>query len=101
MVSPEEVEQVLNSHPAIDESAVIGVPDSNWGERVQAVVVLKPGQTVEESEVAEYCRQRLASFKKPESVVFASELPRNPLGKVLKRVLREEFGQPIDPNQDG
>ncbi len=101
MVSPEEVEQVLNSHPAIDESAVIGVPDSDWGERVQAVVVLKPGQTVEESELAEYCRQRLASFKKPESVVFASELPRNPLGKVLKRVLREEFGQPIDPNHGG
>ena len=100
MVSPEEVEQVLNSYPAIDECAVIGIPDSDWGERVRAVVVLKPGYTVDESEVSEFCRQRLASFKKPESVVVTSKLPRNPLGKVLKRELRKEFGQPIGSNDD-
>ena len=90
MVSPEEVEQVLQSHPAIDEAAVIGVPDADWGELVRAVVVLKDGYLCDEQEIIEYCRQRLASYKKPESVVFAGELPRNPLGKVLKRVLREE-----------
>ena len=92
MVSPEEVEQVLCSHSAIDEAAIIGVPDADWGERVRAVVVLKRGQAASEEDVIEYCRQRLASFKKPESVVFADALPRNPLGKVLKRELREEYG---------
>ncbi|MBI2165960.1 MAG: long-chain-fatty-acid--CoA ligase [Chloroflexi bacterium] len=95
MISPEEVEQVLMSHPAVDEAAVIGVPDVDWGERVRAIVVLKSGQMVREEELIEYCRQRLASFKKPESVVFAEELPRNPMGKVLKRVLREQYGQPV------
>ncbi len=92
MVSPEEVEQVLQSHPAVDEAAVIGVPDADWGERVRAIVVLKSQPSATEDEIIEYCRQRLASFKKPESVVFVDELPRNPLGKVLKRVLREEYG---------
>ena len=95
MVSPEEVEQVLHSHPDIDEAAIIGVPDLDWGERVRAIVVEKPGCTVDESEVIEFCRAKLSSFKKPESVVVVDELPRNPLGKVLKRVLREQFSSPI------
>ena len=95
MISPEEVEQVLHSHDAIEEAAIIGVPDIDWGERVRAVVVLKDGQTAQDDEIIEYCRQRLASFKKPESVVFVSELPRNPMGKVLKRLLREEHDEPI------
>ena len=96
MVSPEEVERVLQSHPAVDEAAVIGVPDQSWGERVRAIVVLKDGHSADETEVVEYCRRRMASFKKPESVVFAPRLPRNPLGKVLKRVLRENYSQPIE-----
>ena len=96
MVSPEEVEQALHSHPAIDEAAVVGVPDVDWGERVRAIAVLKSGQSAGEEEIIEHCRQRLASFKKPESVVFVRELPRNPLGKVLKRVLREQHGQPME-----
>ena len=96
MISPEEVEQVLQSHPAIEEVAVIGVPDLDWGERVRAVVVLKRDQQAVEQEITEHCRQRLASFKKPESVVFTEELPRNPLGKVLKRVLKEQYGHPIE-----
>ena len=95
MISPEEVEQVLQSHHAIEEAAIIGVPDLDWGERVRAVVVLKDGLSVGGDEVIEYCRQRLSSFKKPESVVFVDELPRNPLGKVLKRVLKEQYDQPI------
>jgi long-chain acyl-CoA synthetase len=95
MISPEEVEQVLHSHHAIEEAAIIGVPDIDWGERVRAVVVLKEGQTADDGEIIEYCRQRLSSFKKPESVVFVSELPRNPMGKVLKRLLREEYDEPI------
>ncbi len=96
MISPEEVEQVLQSHPAIDEAAIIGIPDVDWGERVRAIVVLKNGHLAAEDEIVEYCRQRLSSYKKPESIVFIDELPRNPLGKVLKRVLREEFSQPIE-----
>jgi acyl-CoA synthetase (AMP-forming)/AMP-acid ligase II len=96
MISPEEVEQVLHSHPDIEEAAIIGVEDINWGERVRAVVVAKSGHSVDESDVIEYCRQRLASFKKPESVVVADELPRNPMGKVLKRMLREEYNDPVE-----
>ena len=97
MISPEELEQVLHSHPAIDEAAVIGVPDADWGERVRAIVVLKKGHSASEDEVIRHCRQSLASYKKPESVVFVSVLPRNALGKVLKRVLREQYPQPIEP----
>ena len=96
MVSPEEVEQILHSHPAIDEAAIIGVPDLDWGERVRAIVVAKPGSTIDEEEVISYCKDRMASFKKPESVVVVDELPRNPLGKVLKRVLREEYSYPME-----
>ena len=96
MVSPEEVEQVLHSHPSIDEAAIIGVPDVDWGERVRAIVVAKDGETIDGNEVIEYCRSRLSSFKKPESVVVVHELPRNPLGKVLKRVLRESHSYPIE-----
>lgn len=96
MVSPEEVEQVLHSHPTIDEAAIIGVPDLDWGERIRAIVVPKRGMRIDESDVIEYCRSRLSSFKKPESIVVVDELPRNPLGKVLKRVLRENYNQPIE-----
>ena len=95
MVSPEEVEQVLQSHEAIEEAAIIGVPDLDWGERVRAIVVLKDGGEASEEAISEYCRQRLASFKKPESVVFCKELPRNPMGKVLKRLLKEEYSYPV------
>ena len=93
MVSPQEVEQVLHSHPAVEEAAVIGVPDLEWGERVRAVVVLRRGESATGDEISEYCRERLASFKKPESVVFVDRLPRNAMGKVLKRVLRERHAQ--------
>ncbi|MDO8532382.1 MAG: long-chain-fatty-acid--CoA ligase [Dehalococcoidia bacterium] len=93
MISPEEVEQTLMAHPAVDDAAIIGIPDVEWGERVRAIVVLKNAQKATPEELTEFCRQRLSSFKKPESVVFAKELPRNPMGKVLKRILREKLGQ--------
>ncbi len=95
MISPEEVENTILEHPKVEEAAIIGVQDPEWGERVRAVIVPKEGQTIDPDELIEFCRQRLASFKKPESVVFTKELPRNPMGKILKRVLREEFSQPI------
>ena len=93
MISPEEVEQVLHTHPDIEEAAIIGVPDIDWGERVRAVIVAKSGHAPDADDIMEYCRRRLASFKKPESVVVVSELPRNPMGKVLKRQLKEEYGE--------
>ena len=94
MISPEEVEQTLLEHPAVAEAAVIGVADLDWGEEVRAVVV-RGGDAVSETELLEFCRPRLAGFKRPRSVVFVDELPRNVMGKVLKRDLREEFGYPI------
>jgi len=93
-IAPEEVEAALDSHPKIEEVAVIGVPDEEWGEEPRAVVVLKKGEKATAEEIMEYCRERIASFKRPRSVVFVDELPRNPMGKVLKRVLREQYGKP-------
>jgi len=92
-ISPEEVEAVLHSHPKINEAAVIGVPDEEWGEQPRAIVVLKPGETATPEEIMEYCRARMSSFKRPRSVIFVDELPRNPMGKVLKRVLRDQYGK--------
>ena len=95
MISPEEVEQVLRSHPELDDAAVIGVPDAEWGEEVRAVVVGRADRVTEE-QIIEYCRDKLAGYKRPRSVVFVGELPRNVMGKVLKRDLREEYGYPVE-----
>ena len=95
MIAPEEVEQIIMSHPGVDEAAIIGIPDIEWGERVRALVVKKPGAELSMQDVVEHCRPRMAGFKRPEDVVFVDELPRNPMGKVLKRVLREEYPEPI------
>jgi acyl-CoA synthetase (AMP-forming)/AMP-acid ligase II len=92
-ISPEEVEDVLHSHPKIDEAAVIGIPHPDWGQEPCAVVVLKKGEDADTDEVMAYCRSRLAGFKRPGSVIFIDSLPRNPMGKVLKKKLREKYGQ--------
>jgi acyl-CoA synthetase (AMP-forming)/AMP-acid ligase II len=92
-ISPEEVEDVLYAHPKVEEAAVIGVADSEWGQEVRAVVALKEGQEAAEEELIEFCRSRLAGFKRPRSVVFVKALPRNPMGKVLKKDLRKRYGQ--------
>src|SRR4030095_3167143 len=86
--APAEVEAVLVSHPAIEEAAVVGVPDDEWGQRVAAFVALRAGATAAAEEVREFCRQRLSSFKKPELFRFLPELPKNPMGKILRRELR-------------
>jgi acyl-CoA synthetase (AMP-forming)/AMP-acid ligase II len=93
-ISPEEVESVLHSHPKVEEASVIGVTDPEWGQEPRAVVVLKKGETATSEEIIEYCRSRLAGFKRPRSVVFLDALPRNPMGKVLRKKLREDYGQP-------
>ena len=79
---------MLADHPAVLTSAVIGCLDSEWGEKVTAVLILRDGQTVTEEEIIAYCREHLASYKAPRRVVFADELPRNALGKVQKAKLR-------------
>jgi long-chain acyl-CoA synthetase len=90
-ISSKEVEDVIYSHPGVFEVAVIGIPDERWGEAVHAVVVSKPGVKVTEEDVIEHCKQSLASFKKPKSVEFVEALPRNILGKVEKKKLKEKF----------
>ncbi|MBI3989694.1 MAG: AMP-binding protein, partial [candidate division NC10 bacterium] len=89
-IYPREIEEVLYTHPAVLECAVIGMPDAEWGEKVMAVMVVKPGMAVSPEELIEHCRH-LAGFKKPRSVEFVEEIPRNPSGKILKRLLRERF----------
>ena len=93
-ISPEEVENALHSCPKVEEAAVIGVPDPEWGQEPRAVVVLKKGETATQEEIMEFCRSKLSGFKRPRSVVFIDVLPRNPMGKVLRKKLREEYGQP-------
>ena len=90
-IAPAEVEAVLYSHPGVDEAAVIGIPDVEWGQRVAAVVVPRPGVELSSEEIIEFCRQRLASFKKPEVIQFAEALPKNPMGKILKKDLRAQL----------
>jgi long-chain acyl-CoA synthetase len=93
-IGPTEVESVLLSHPGVDEAGVIGVKDLEWGQQVRAVVRLKKGKEVAEQEIIDFCRPRLAGFKRPSSVVFVEgELPKTSTGKILRRVLREKYGQ--------
>jgi HIP---CoA ligase len=89
-VYPAEVEQVLARLDSVAESAVIGVPDARLGEVGKAFVVIRPGCLLTESDVLAHCRERLANYKVPRQVEFRSQLPRNPAGKPLKRLLREE-----------
>ncbi len=91
-IAPAEVEAVLYSHPGIEEAAVVGIPDVEWGQRVAAVVVPRSGVTLNAEDVGDFCRQRLASFKKPEVIQFVDTLPKNPMGKVLKKDLRAQLG---------
>jgi long-chain acyl-CoA synthetase len=92
-VYPIDVESVIAAHPAVADVAVIGVPDHRWGETVKAVVVLRPGAAATELDIIEFCKPRLAGFKRPTSVDFVQAIPRNPTGKILKRELREPYWQ--------
>jgi acyl-CoA synthetase (AMP-forming)/AMP-acid ligase II len=92
-VYPSEVEQVIWSHPAVQDCAVIGVPDDKWGEAVKAVVELNAGQTATADELIALCKDKLGSVKAPKSVDFVASLPRSPVGKVLKKDLRAQYWQ--------
>jgi long-chain acyl-CoA synthetase len=89
-ISPQEVEAVLYQHPAVREVGVVGRPDHLWGETVAAFVVLRSGHTTTEAELIAFARERLADYKTPESVIFRSELPKSPAGKIQRRALRSE-----------
>ncbi|MBS3753989.1 MAG: AMP-binding protein, partial [Anaerolineales bacterium] len=90
-ISSVEIENVIRSHPAVDEVAVIGVPDDTWGEVPKALIVLNPGQKATEEELIQHVRQSLASFKVPKSAEFRSSLPRGGTGKILKRQLKAPY----------
>jgi malonyl-CoA/methylmalonyl-CoA synthetase len=88
-IYPPEVERVLVEHPAVNTCAVIGCPDAEWGEKVTAVVVLEKTESVSGEELIRFCREKLAPYKSPKSIVFIDELPRNAMGKVQKAELRK------------
>jgi fatty-acyl-CoA synthase len=92
-IYPSEVEAVLGAHPAVQDVAVIGVPDATWGEAVQAVVVPRPGPPPSERELLDWCRARMAGFKRPRAVLFVgdADMPRTATGKIQHRVLRERI----------
>jgi fatty-acyl-CoA synthase len=91
-VYPSEVEALLGAHPKIKDVAVIGVADEKWGERVHAVIVTRDGETPTHDEILEWCKTRIAGYKRPRSLSFIREddMPRTSTGKVLHRVLREK-----------
>jgi long-chain acyl-CoA synthetase len=92
-VYPVEIEAVIAEHPGVADVAVIGVPDLRWGETVKAIIVRRPESALEAAELIDFCRDRLAGYKRPTSVDFVDVIPRNPTGKVLKRQLREPYWQ--------
>ncbi|NDG42230.1 MAG: hypothetical protein EBY28_23435 [Betaproteobacteria bacterium] len=84
---------VLAQHPKVLEVSVVGVPDETWGESPRACVVLKPGEASAADEIIAFCEGRLARYKRPRSVEFVQALPRNAMGKVLRRELRDRYWQ--------
>lgn len=90
-VYSKEVEDVLYTHPAVAEAAVVGVPDGKWGEAVKALIVVKQGQKPDPDELIEHCRREIAGFKCPKSIEFRQSLPKTPLGKIDKKALRGPY----------
>lgn len=90
-IYPTEIDDLLSKHPKIYQAAVIGVPDEKWGEAVKAAIVCKPGESLSEKEVIAYCKEHLAGYKCPKTVDFWETLPLNPMGKILKREIRNKY----------
>jgi fatty-acyl-CoA synthase len=99
-IYPAEVENVLREHDALFDSAVVGLPDPEWGEVVCAALVVKPDRDVTEQDIVAFVQQRLASYKKPRHVVFLDELPRNPGNKVIKPQLAELVARALERRVD-
>jgi acyl-CoA synthetase (AMP-forming)/AMP-acid ligase II len=92
-IYPAEIEAVLYAHPQVLDAAVFGIPDEEWGERVHAIVQPKPDQTIDLDELRAFAEPRLARYKHPRAYELRDELPRTDSGKLLKRVLRDEYWQ--------
>ncbi|MBM4350852.1 MAG: long-chain fatty acid--CoA ligase [Deltaproteobacteria bacterium] len=90
-ISPKEIESVINQHPKVSESCVVGIPDEKWGEKVVAAVILKPGVAFAEKEIRDHCKQHLHDWKCPKEILFLDELPRNRMGKILKEDVMKSF----------
>jgi acyl-CoA synthetase (AMP-forming)/AMP-acid ligase II len=90
-IYPAEIEDVLHRHPAVEDAAVFGVPDPEWGERVHAALQLRPGAVLAPAEVTAFCRDHLAGYKVPRQVSFHDDFPRDSAGKLVKRLLREPY----------
>ena len=86
-----EVEDILYTHPAVADAAVIGVPDEKWGESVKAVLVLKEGMTATEKEIIDFCKERMAGYKKPKTVEFRESVPKTATGKIKKNEIRNKY----------
>jgi fatty-acyl-CoA synthase len=93
-VYPREIEDILGEHPAVSQSAVIGVPHPKWGEAIKALVVLRPGQNATARELIARVALRKGSFQAPKTVEFLDSIPQTPVGKPDKKALRAKFGQP-------
>ncbi|CAM3159842.1 hypothetical protein DESA109040_00450 [Deinococcus saxicola] len=99
-VWPAEVEALLHAHPAVQEACVIAVPDTRTGERVRAVIVLRPGQHPDEAGVIAWARKQMAHYKAPREVQFLQALPRGPTGKVAWRIMQEVAKRELEPQGD-
>ena len=89
-VYPSQVEEVLKRHPKVKDAAVIGVPDRIKGQAILAVIVLKEGMKGEKEEFLNYCKENMPDYRIPKTILLRDDLPRDPAGKILKRVLRQE-----------
>jgi len=99
-IYPTEVENVISNHPAVQEVAVIGVPDPKWSEKVHAVIVLREGKNFNEKEVREYCLDKIAKYKIPRSVEFVESIPKTLTGKILRREVRNMYGKVQEEEQE-
>jgi long-chain acyl-CoA synthetase len=89
-VYPREVEEVLFTHPKVKDVVVVGLPEEFKGEKIKAYIILKEGMTATAAELIQFCREQLSKFKVPKEIEFRKELPKTLVGKVLRRVLRDE-----------
>lgn len=96
-ISPQEIESVINRHPEVSESCVVGIPDEKWGEKVAAAVVLKSNASLSPRQIQDHCKQHLLDWKCPKEILFLNELPRNKMGKVIKEEVVQLFLTP-SPN---
>jgi len=89
-IYPREIDEVLFQHPKVLDAVAVGIPDEYRGETIRAYIVLKEGESASEEEIVSFCRDKLAAYKVPKSVEFRDELPKSAIGKVLRKILREE-----------